>query len=42
MERYTIPNGDFSEAARRDCYGETGIIEILRAYHDNNWEGYIR
>ena len=27
-------NGDFSEAAHRDCCGETGIIEILRAYHD--------
>ena len=35
-------NGDFSEAAHRDCCGETGIIEILRAYHDNGWEGYIR
>ena len=32
-------NGDFSEAAHRDCCGETGIIEILRAYHDNGWEG---
>lgn len=37
-----FPNGDFSEAAHRDCCGETGIIEILRAYHDNGWEGYIR
>ena len=35
-------NGDFSEAAHRDCCGETGIIEILRAYHDNGFEGYIR
>ena len=34
-----FPNGDFSEAAHRDCCGETGIIEILRAYHDNGWEG---
>ena len=25
-----------------DCCGETGIIEILRAYHDNGFEGYIR
>ena len=37
-----FPNGDFSEAAHRDCCGETGIIEVLRAYHDNGWEGYIR
>ena len=35
-------NGDFSEAAHRDCCGETGIIEILRAYHDCGFEGYIR
>ena len=37
-----FPNGDFSEAAHRDCCGETGIIEILRAYHDGGYEGYIR
>ena len=37
-----FPNGDFSEAAHRDCCGETGIIEILRAYHDCGFEGYIR
>ena len=35
-------NGDFSEAAHRDCCGETGIIEILRAYHDCGFEGCIR
>ena len=38
----TSPTGDFSEAAHRDCCGETGIIEILRAYHDCGFEGYIR
>ena len=32
-------NGDFSEAAHRDCCGETGIIEILRAYHDCGFDG---
>ena len=37
-----FPNGDFSEAAHRDCCGETGIIEVLRAYHDCGFEGYIR
>ena len=35
-------NGDFSEAAHRDCCGETGIIDILRAYHENDYQGYIR
>ena len=35
-------NGDFSEAAHRDCCGETGILDILKAYHDAGWEGYIR
>ena len=37
-----FPNGDFSEAAHRDCCGETGIIDVLRALHDSGWEGYIR
>ena len=37
-----FPNGDFSEAAHRDCCGETGILNILRAYHDCGFEGYIR
>ena len=35
-------NGDFCEAAHRDCCGETGIIEVMRAYHDCGFEGYIR
>ena len=35
-------NGDFSEAAHRDCCGETGIIEILRAYHDGGHDVIIR
>ena len=37
-----FPNGDFSEASHRDCDGETGILEILKAYHDCGYEGYIR
>ena len=37
-----FPNGDFSEASHRDCDGDTGILEILRAYHDAGWQGYIR
>ena len=35
-------NGDFSEASHRDCDGETGILDILKAYHDCGFEGYIR
>ncbi len=37
-----FPNGDFSEASHRDCDGETGILEILKAYHECGYEGYIR
>lgn len=37
-----FPNGDFSEASHRDCDGDTGILEILRAYHDCGFTGYIR
>ena len=35
-------NGDFSEASHRDCDGDTGILEIMRAYHDCGYKGYIR
>ena len=35
-------NGDFSEASHRDCDGDTGIIEILKAFHDCGYDGYIR
>ena len=35
-------NGDFSEAAHRDCCGETGIIDILRAYHAGGHDLVIR
>lgn len=37
-----LPNGDFSEASHRDCDGDTGILEIMRAYHDCGFDGYIR
>ena len=37
-----FPNGDFSEASHRDQDGDTGILDILRAYHDGGFEGYIR
>ncbi len=35
-------NGDFSEASHRDRDGDTGILEILKALHDNGYDGYIR
>ena len=35
-------NGDFSEASHRDCDGDTHILEILKAYHDCGFTGYIR
>lgn len=35
-------NGDFSEASHRDCDGDTGILEIVKAYHDCGYQGYIR
>ncbi|MBR2571120.1 MAG: mannonate dehydratase [Clostridia bacterium] len=35
-------NGDFSEVSHRDCDGDTGILEILKAYHDCGFDGYIR
>lgn len=35
-------NGDFSEVSHRDCDGQTGVLEILRALHDAGFDGYIR
>ncbi|MBR6230916.1 MAG: mannonate dehydratase [Lachnospiraceae bacterium] len=35
-------NGDFSETSHRDCDGDTGILDIIRAYHDCGFDGYIR
>ncbi|MCI8483415.1 MAG: mannonate dehydratase [Lachnospiraceae bacterium] len=37
-----FPNGDFIEASHRDCDGDVGILEVMRAYHDCGYEGYIR
>lgn len=36
------PNGDFTEASHRDCDGDTGILEIMKAYHDCGYTGYVR
>lgn len=36
------PNGDFCEASHRDCDGDTGILDIVKAYHDCGYTGYVR
>lgn len=36
------PNGDFTEASHRDCDGDTGILDIMKAYHDCGYTGYMR
>jgi len=38
----TFENGDFMEASHRDCDGDTGILEIIKAYYDGGFDGYIR
>ena len=35
-------NGDFSEASHRDCDGDVGVIEIMKAYHKCGFDGYMR
>ena len=35
-------NGDFQEASHRDCDGDTRILDVLKAYHDCGFKGYIR
>lgn len=35
-------NGDFSEVSHRDCDGDTGVIEIVRALHEGGFDGYVR
>jgi mannonate dehydratase len=35
-------NGDFQEASHRDCDGDTRILDILKAYHECGFKGYIR
>ena len=37
-----FPNGDFSEVSHRDCDGDSGILDIVKAYHDCGYEGYVR
>ncbi len=35
-------NGDFSEVSHRDCDGDVGILDIVKAYHEAGYKGYIR
>ncbi len=35
-------NGDFSEVSHRDCDGDVGVLKLIRALHDNGFDGYIR
>ena len=35
-------NGDFSEVSHRDCDGDIGILDIMKAYHDCGFKGYMR
>ncbi len=35
-------NGDFIEASHRACDGNVDIIEVLKAYHDIGFKGYVR
>ncbi|RKJ40808.1 mannonate dehydratase [Acutalibacter sp. 1XD8-33] len=37
-----FPNGDFSEASHRDQDGDTGILDIVKAFHDGGFQGYVR
>ena len=35
-------NGDFSEVSHRDCDGSVGVLEIMKAYYRNGFDGYMR
>ena len=35
-------NGDFIESSHRACDGNVDIVEVMKAYHDINFDGYIR
>jgi mannonate dehydratase len=35
-------NGDFIESSHRDCDGDVKILQIVKAYHDIGFTGYIR
>ncbi|WP_003542524.1 mannonate dehydratase [Desulfotomaculum nigrificans] len=35
-------NGDFVETSHRACDGSLDIVDIVKAYHENNFTGYAR
>ncbi|MFV0521803.1 MAG: mannonate dehydratase [Mangrovibacterium sp.] len=35
-------NGDFIECSHRGCDGDVDAYEVLKAYHDNDFKGYLR
>lgn len=35
-------NGDFIETSHRACDGSVDTVEVMKAYHENNFQGYIR
>lgn len=35
-------NGDFIETSHRACDGSIDIVEVIKAYHENGFEGYMR
>ena len=35
-------NGDFIETSHRACDGSVDIVEVMRAYHESGYEGYMR
>ena len=35
-------NGDFIESSHRACDGDVDIVEVMKAYHDIKFNGYIR
>lgn len=35
-------NGDFIETSHRACDGNVDIVEVIKAYHEAGFEGYVR
>lgn len=35
-------NGDFIETSHRACDGSVDIVEVVKAYHENGFKGYVR
>ena len=36
------PNNNVADIVKKHCDGETGILDIVKAYHEGGFEGYIR